>query len=367
MKRLLVLNTGSSSLKWTVLEREGQVVAESTKPWHSDDTTSRVAQLAEAFEQLPAFDCVGHRVVHGGVRFSKPVWIDDQVRSALAELTPLAPEHMGLALLGIDAVSRTFPGIQQAAVFDTAFHATLSEAAAGYGLPHAWTERHGIRRFGFHGLSVSYACRRVRELLQVMPSRLIVCHLGSGCSVTAVKDGVSVDTTMGFSPMEGLMMASRSGSVDPGALLYLLERGETVASLREGLSHQSGLLGVSGISRDLRQVRAAATKGDARAQLAIDRFVLSIQRNVGAMAAVLGGVDAIVFTGGIGEHDGALRDAVASALSFAGVQIAPESNRSGEGDREISTPTGKVRVYVIVAREDQEILTNVLRLPSGRP
>lgn len=367
MKRLLVINTGSSSLKWTVLEHEGQVVAAGTEPWHSHDATARAEQLAVALRTAPAFDCVGHRVVHGGAHFCKPVWIDNEVRKAFVELSPLAPEHMGLALLAIDTVARDFPDIAQAAVFDTAFHATLSEAAAGYGLPHEWTQRHGIRRFGFHGLSVSYACRRIRELYRVMPTRLIVCHLGSGCSVTAVKDGISVDTTMGFSPMEGLMMATRSGSVDPGALLYLLDQGESITSLREGLTHQSGLLGVSGISQDLRQVRAAAAIGDARARLAIDRFVLSIQRSVGAAMAVLGGVDALIFTGGIGEHDAALRSEVVSVLSFAGVQIEEKANHSSEADREIST--GKVRVCVIKAREDHEILFNVLQLtpPASVP
>jgi acetate kinase len=367
MKRLLVLNTGSSSLKWTVFDSHCVTVSEGAESWHSDDTVARAAQLAAVLHKTPTFDCVGHRVVHGGVRFRDPVWIDADVRKALVELSPLAPEHMALALLGIDAVTQVFPGVAQAAVFDTAFHATLSEAAAGYGLPHAWTERHGIRRFGFHGLSVSYACRRVRELSHGLPSRLIVCHLGSGCSVTAVKDGVSVDTSMGFSPMEGLMMATRSGSVDPGVLLYLLEQGQTVASLRDGLTHQSGLLGVSGISADLRQVRAAAAQGDAHARLAIDRFVLSIQRALGAMTAVLGGVDALVFTGGIGEHDAVLRADVAEALSFAGVQLAVVPNHSGQGDREISTPASNVRVQVVTAREDREILAAVLRLTNDGP
>jgi len=361
--RLLVLNTGSSSLKWTVLQGDGALLATGTESWQSEDAESRGRQLQAVLKKAPAFDCVGHRVVHGGERFKAPVWIDADVRAALEQLSKLAPEHMALALLGIDAVTQACPGIPQAAVFDTAFHATMPEAAAGYGLPEEWTRQHGLRRFGFHGLSVSYASRRVAELLGAMPTRLVVCHLGSGCSVTAVKDGRSVDTTMGFSPMEGLMMATRSGSVDPGVLLHLLEEGETVSGLREGLTHRSGLLGVSGVSRDLRQVRAAAEKGDARAQLAIERFTLSIKRAVGAMVTVLGGIDALVFTGGIGEHDAAIRAEVTNALAFAGAVIA-ETQKDADQDRELSGSGSKVRVFVVLAREDQEILAAVLLLQT---
>jgi acetate kinase len=300
-------------------------------------------------------------------RFRDAVFIDRTVRGALGALSDLDPEHMHASLAGIDAVSAAFPTVPQVAAFDTAFHATLPEAAAGYALPFEWTERWGLRRFGFHGLSVSYAVERAKDLLGAPPARVIVCHLGGGCSVTAVEDGRSVDTTMGFSPLEGLMMATRSGSVDPGVLLYLQQHCEVgVDELREVLTRRSGLRGVSGVSGDLREVLEAADRGSPRAQLAYERFVLSVRRALGAAAGVLGGVDAIVFTGGIGENSARVRRDAARALRFVGVEPDEEANASDDADCDISAPGARVRVLVIRAREDLVILKDVLRLLDAR-
>jgi acetate kinase len=363
MTRVLILNTGSSSVKWTVLAGDKTVLASGNEPWVSEDSAARADQLRAALERAPTFDVAGHRVVHGGTRFREAVFIDESVREELAGLADLDPEHMHASLAGIDTVSAAFPAVPQVAAFDTAFHATMPEAAAGYGLPFEWTERWGLRRFGFHGLSVAYAVERTSELLGAPPSRTIVCHLGSGSSITAVQGGRSLDTTMGFSPLEGLMMATRSGSVDPGVLLYLQQHCEVgVDELSKTLTKRSGLRGVSGVSGDLREVLEAADKGSSRARLAYERFVLSIRRALGAMAGVLGGVDAVVFTGGVGENSARVRRDASSALGFAGLELAEEANASSNADRDIAAPRSRVRVLVVRAREDLAILKDVLRL-----
>ena len=363
MTRVLVLNTGSSSVKWTVLAADKTVLAGGSEPWAAEDSAARADQLRATLEQAPPFDVAGHRIVHGGTRFREAVFIDRSVREALGALFDLDPEHMHASLAGIDAVSAAFPALPQVAAFDTAFHATMPEAAAGYGLPFEWTERWGLRRFGFHGLSVSYSVERASELLGTPPSRLIVCHLGGGSSVTAVETGRSIDTTMGFSPLEGLMMATRSGSVDPGVLLYLQQHCEVgVDELRETLTRRSGLRGVSGVSGDLREVLEAADGGSSRARLAYERFVLSIRRALGTMAGVLGGVDAVVFTGGIGENSARVRRDATNALRFAGLELAEDANASSNADGDIAAPGSRVHVLVLRAREDLAILKEVLRL-----
>lgn len=369
--RVLVLNTGSTGVKWAVLAADGAVLAGGDEPWVAEDAAGREEQLRAALRRAPAFDAVGHRVVHGGMRFREAVVIDESVRAELAGLSHLDPEHMPASLAGIDAVRAANPMTLQVAAFDTAFHATMPEAAAGYGLPFAWTERWGLRRFGFHGLSVSYAVERTTALLAASPMRLIVCHLGGGCSITAVLNGRSVDTTMGFSPLEGLMMATRSGSLDPGVMLYLQERcGVGLTELRETLTNRSGLSGVSGVSGDLREVLQAADQGSARALLAYDRFVLSLRRALGAAAAVLGGVDTVVFTGGIGENSARVRRDAASTLQFSGLELAddavpPRAAAADDADRDISAPGSRVRVLVIRAREDLAVLKEVLRLRAS--
>ncbi len=363
MTRVLVLNTGSTSVKWTVLAADKTVLAGGSEPWAAEDSAARADQLRAALKRASAFDAAGHRVVHGGTRFREAVVIDESVREELAGLSDLDPEHMHASLAGIDAVSAACPTVPQVAAFDTTFHATLPEAAAGYGLPFEWTERWGLRRFGFHGLSVAYAVERTTDLLGARPSRLIVCHLGGGCSVTAVQGGRSLDTTMGFSSIEGLMMATRSGSIDPGVVLYLQQHCEVgIAELRETLTKRSGLRGVSGISGDLRKVLEAADGGSSRAQLAYERFVLSIRRALGAMTGLLGGVDAVVFTGGIGENSARVRRDTTSALRFAGLELAEDANASSSADRDIAAPRSRVHVLVVRAREDLAILKDVLRL-----
>ncbi|HVT18503.1 MAG TPA: acetate/propionate family kinase [Thermoanaerobaculia bacterium] len=378
MKRLLVLNTGSSSLKWSVLERAGErSLAAGTVAWDSLDPRRRAEQIAEALRAaLPAAesrngagnegggaDGAAHRVVHGGAAFRGAVRIDAEVRERLARLVEIDPLHTPAALAGIDAVSAAFPALPQFAAFDTSFHATLPEAAARYALPWEWSERWGLRRYGFHGLSVAYASRRARELLGGAPARLVVCHLGSGCSASAVAGGRSLDTSMGFTPLEGVMMASRSGSVDPGLLLHLLARcGLGVEELAGGLNERAGLLGVSGISADLREVLAAAGAGSARAATAYAMFTHSVLRTTGAMIAVLGGLDALVFTGGIGEHSARLRADVAARLGFAGLELDPRANEQASGDVEVSNRRSTVRVLTITAREDLAVLAEVAKL-----
>jgi acetate kinase len=395
--RVLVLNAGSSTLKWAVLESAGERrVGGGEVFWQGRDAAARAEQVRQTLGDLAGIDAAGHRVVHGGASFREAVRITPEVRQGIAALCEIDPLHTPAALAGIDAVSAAAPGLPQVAAFDTAFHATLPDSAAHYPLPWDWTERWRLRRYGFHGLSVAYAVRRAAELLGEHPRRLIVCHLGSGCSVTAVEDGRSVDTTMGFTPLDGVMMATRPGALDPGLLLYLTRHGGLdLDGLEEGLSHRSGLTGVSGISGDLREVLAAAARGDQRADLAYRMFEHSLRHAVGAMAAVLGGVDAVVFTGGMGEHSARLRAGVAAGLVFAGVEVDREANeraaggtaRGGAGeaagggeelgaeggrepgaealspaDLDLATPRSAVRVLRIVAREDLAVLGEVRRV-----
>jgi acetate kinase len=371
VKRALVLNAGSSTLKWSVLEagddleRHGgrpdqRPVAAGTVEWQGlapERQAERVRSLLREVPEALTVSAAGHRVVHGGARFRGPARITPEVRQALAALVEIDPLHTPAALAGIDAVTAAAPELPQVAAFDTSFHATLSEAAALYPLPWEWTERYGLRRYGFHGLSVSYAAGRVAELLGGSPLRLLVCHLGSGCSLTAVAGGRSVDTTMGLTPLEGVMMATRSGSVDPGLLLHLQRRcGLDLDALEDGLQQRSGLAGVSGAGGDLRQVLAAAAAGSRRADLAYDLFVHSLVRNAGAMIAVLGGLDAVVLTGGIGEHSARLRGDFLARLAFAGVRVDAAANETAAGDREISPAGAAVRAFTIEAREDLAVL-----------
>jgi acetate kinase len=367
LPRALVLNAGSSSLKWSVLDVEGgppRLVADGTVEWHGfapEDQARQVQTVLSEHATVRAVAAAGHRLVHGGADFRGPVRITPEVRQALAALVEIDPLHLPAALAGIDAVTAAAPRLPQVAAFDTSFHATLPEAAALYPLPWDWTERYGLRRYGFHGLSVSSATRRVTELLGATPGRLLVCHLGSGCSLTAVAGGRSVDTSMGLTPLEGVMMATRSGSVDPGLLLHLQRRcGVGLDELEDGLQHRSGWAGVSGAGADLRQVLAAAAGGSRRAALAYDLFVHSLVRTAGALIAVLGGLDALVLTGGIGEHSAKLRADFLARLAFAGVRLDPDANRAAAGDQEISAAGAPVRAFTITAREDLAVLRDLL-------
>ena len=349
-----MLNTGSSSLKWVVLDVESEGVLRSGEAsWHDPEPRRHAQELADALRQISDIDAIGHRVVHGGARFRNAAIIDDAVRQAIVELAPLAPLHNPAAVDGIDAARRQFPGLPQVAAFDTAYHSTIPEVASTYPVPWEWTEQRGVRRFGFHGLSVEYAVSRASSLLGGMPARMVVCHLGAGCSVTAVRDGRSIDTSMGFTPLEGVMMARRSGSVDPGLLLHLLQSVD-VASLDTALNERSGLLGVSGVSADMREVLAAAGAGNRRAALARDMFVYRVAACVGALVTALGGLDTLVFTGGIGEHSDAIRSAICDRLLHLGASVSDEM--ASADDRDIAAAASNVRVLVITAREDLTVL-----------
>jgi len=361
---VLVLNAGSSTLKWTVLDAETEgLVTDGSTSWEGTEGGRHEDAIPAVLRDLPHVDAVGHRVVHGGASLREAVLLDGRTRQLIADLCELAPLHNPAALAGIDATLKALPDVPQIAAFDTAFHATIPEAAAVYPIPWDWTERWGLRRFGFHGLSVQYAVRRSRELLGGLPRCLVVCHLGSGCSVTAVLEGRSVDTSMGFTPMEGLMMARRSGSVDPGLIMHLLKHADiALADVDRSFNENSGLVGVSGISDDWRAVHAAAAAGNERAALATAMFLHRLVAAVGGMAATLGGLDALVFTGGIGEHSPAVREAVAAGLGFAGVRLARPLDASGAGDRDVSASDSSTRVLVIGAREDLTVLADVRRL-----
>jgi acetate kinase len=358
-RQILVLNTGSSSLKWVALDAQSeQVVDRGEASWRDPAPDRHADELADTLRRVPEVDAVSHRVVHGGARFREPVLIDDAVRQAIVDLAPLAPLHNPAAIDGIDAARKQFPTLPQVATFDTAYHATIPDMAATYAVPWDWNERWGLRRFGFHGLSVEYAVSRTRELLGRAPERMVVCHLGAGCSITAVRDGRSIDTSMGFTPLEGVMMARRSGSVDPGLLLHVL-RSLDVSTVDKALNEESGLLGISGVSTDMREVLAAAASENQRAALARDMFVYRVVTCVGSMAAALGGMDALVFTGGIGERSAEIRQRVCSALEFLGVVV--HLSDAAE-DRDIAAPQSRVRVLVIAAREDLTVLRQTRQL-----
>ncbi|GAB2858386.1 acetate kinase [Actinoallomurus bryophytorum] len=335
--RILVVNAGSSSLKLSLLD-------------HDDTLIAQPASL-DALRELPTPDAIGHRVVHGGADFTGPVRIDDQVEARIRALTELAPLHQPKSLHGIDLVRAALPGLPEVACFDTAFHTHLPAAAATYALPADWRNKYGLRRYGFHGLSHAYATRRVTETLGRTPRRLIVCHLGAGASLCAVADGRSVDTTMGFTPLEGLVMATRSGSVDPGLLLWLQEREDlSPAELADTLEHRSGLLALAGTA-DMRDIHDG---------LALDVYLHRLRAAIGAMAASLGGLDTLVFTGGVGEHAPAVRRRAADGLGFLGIALDPA--RDDTTDAEITQKGAAVRTFVITAREDLEIATGVRKI-----
>jgi acetate kinase len=361
--RVLALNAGSSSLKASVIEHgRRSPVAATSVGWGSDssrmagraDTIRQtLADLAAAGVETDSLEAVGHRMVHGGTRFRQPVAVDESVLSALDKLSPLAPLHNSVALDTIRAARDLLPGRPHVAVFDTAFHAGLPEEAVVYPLPWPWYEEWGIRRYGFHGLSVEWSVRRAGELLGRDPGGLclVVAHLGSGCSVTAVQDGESVATSMGYTPLEGLMMGTRAGSFDPGIALRLLADGRvTVAELAEAVDHGSGLLGVSGVSGDVREVGAAADAGDGRAALALALFVRRSAEGIAAAASSLRGLDCLVFTGGIGEHAGELRRRIAARLAVLGV--SPLEGPDPVEDGVLSAPAARVAVLRVEARED---------------
>ncbi len=310
-------------------------------------------------ENAAAIDVIGHRVVHGGVAYRQSTLINEDVKAAIAKLAVFAPLHNPLNLESIEIAEQTFANIPQVAVFDTAFHAHLPPAAFTYAIPAKYTEE-GIRRYGFHGISHQYCSDRAAKMLDrpLQDLRLITCHLGNGCSLAAIQHGHSIDTTMGFTPLEGLIMGTRSGSIDAGILIHLLRRTDMdVDKLDRLLNRESGLLGVSGISADVRSILAAIDAGNAQAKLALDMYVHSLRSHIGAMLASLGGLDALIFTAGVGENSPLVRAATCQGFSFLGMQIDDAKNADFQGaiDRDISSGDSQVRILVIHTQEDWEI------------
>lgn len=400
--KILVLNAGSSSQKsalydvgetlparapaplwqaevdWSGTDASAQLVATTASGARTERTSpagDRDAIIQAMLEMLwsgptrvitdgSEIAVVGHRVVHGGPDFTQSVRVTPAIRAAIARLAEFAPLHNPPNVEGMEAIERALGNVPQVAVFDTAFHAQLPEVAKVYPGPYEWYEQ-GIRRYGFHGTSHQYCAERAADLLgrDLASLRLITCHLGGGCSLAAIREGHSVDTTMGFTPLEGLMMGSRSGSVDPSILTYLLrEKGATAGSLDDTLNHESGFKGISGVSSDIRDVMAARERGDARAALALDLFVYRLRLGIGAMLAALGGVDALVFTGGIGEHVPAVRSGACAAFGFGGVALDEARNAESPVDADIAMPDSRVRVLVIHTEEDWMIARECWRL-----
>ncbi len=314
-------------------------------------------------ENLAEIDVVGHRVVHGGQEYRESTIVTPEVKSAIARLSNFAPVHNPANLEGIEVIEQLLP-IPQVAVFDTAFHSNLPLSAAVYPAPYEWYEQ-GIRRYGFHGINHQYCAGKTAQLLGKLKSlRLITCHLGNGCSLAAIRDGISIDTTMGFTPLEGLMMGSRSGSVDPGILIYQLRQGMDADKLDEILNKASGLKGISGVSGDMREIMSAIRAGNSRAQLAFDMYIHRLRSHIGAMLATLGGLDALVFTGGVGENQPQIRAAACAAFEFLGLKLDPDKN-SQPLNQDISTTDSTVRVLVIQAQEDWAIATQCWKLTTA--
>jgi acetate kinase len=354
--RVLVVNAGSSTLKLALLDGNDETVA--SRELQAPGTGVDQSELHGALEGgLGEADAVGHRIVHGGKRFPGPARIDAGVEAALHELVDLAPLHQPKALAVLAAVKEELPALPAVACFDTAFHQTMPESAVTYAIPAAWRERWGLRRYGFHGLSHAWVARRVPELLGVAGGelRIVSAHLGAGASLCAIRDGRSVDTTMGFTPLEGLVMATRSGDVDPGLLLWLLERGDlSQRDLAAGLENESGLKGLAGTA-DMRMVLDGARAGDAAAQLALDVYMHRLRAGVASMTAALGGIDVLAFTGGIGERSAAVRSLAARGLGYLGLAIDEQRNLASERDSDVSAVEALARTVVIAAREDLEI------------
>jgi len=398
--KILVLNSGSSSQKtclyeldenlpdnppgclWEAkVEWEGNLAALAIKRSEVIVQQRRleVSSRVEAVEHLLAnlwsgdarilsspsdIDCVGHRVVHGGPHYEEPVLITADVKSGIAAASAFAPLHNRAELEGIEVIARLLGPVPQVAVFDTGFHRKMPLAAAVYPGPYDWFEG-GIRRYGFHGINHQYCAERAAHLLhrRLASLRLVTCHLGNGCSLAAVRDGHSIDTTMGFTPLEGLMMGTRSGSVDPGILTYLLRQGHIDGDeIDEVLNQKSGLLGISGLSGDMRQILSAMKRGNARAKLAFDIYVHRLQAGIGAMVAVLGGIDVLVFTAGVGENSPEVRSEVCGNLGILGLKLDEQSNAAPSLDQDIATSGSRARILVIRAQEDWAIARECWKL-----
>ncbi len=400
--KILVLNSGSSSQKSclydiqnTLPDHPPKPIWEGTIQWDGNNAdilakNAEGAQLKEqvkfssrsqAIEQLletlwtgkvravsslSEIDVVGHRIVHGGEALKEATFITPPVKAAIAQMSAFAPLHNRAELEGLELIEKRLGNVLQVTVFDTGFHSQLPDAAAVYPGPFEWLA-HGIRRYGFHGINHQYCAERTAQLLgkNLHALKLVTCHLGNGCSLAAIREGHSIDTTMGFTPLEGLMMGTRSGSVDPGILTYLIRTEKfTGGQLDDLLNTKSGLLGISGISGDMRQIVTAMKAGNGRAKLAFDIFVHRLQTGIGAMVAALGGIHALVFTAGIGENSPEVRAAACANLEFLGVKLDAAKNSQPSADQEISTLESAVRVLVVRAQEDWAIARECWKLAS---
>ena len=363
---ILTVNAGSSSLKLRLLGPDDEILAEHEGPGGDDQE-----QLREDLRQIlgdgPPPDAAAHRVVHGGAEFSHPTRVDPGVEEQLELLADLAPLHNPQEVRAMRALGAVAPGLPTVACFDTAFHADLPAAASTYALPAAWTRAHQLRRYGFHGLSHAYASRRAAELLGAAPEdlRLVTAHLGAGASLAAVAGGRSVDTTMGFTPLEGLVMATRAGSVDPGLVLWLQRHdGLGPDEIEQALDREAGLLGLAGTA-DMREVVAGAAAGDERRRLALDVYLHRLAGSIAAMAAAMGGLDGLVFTGGVGENSAVVRARAAAATAFLGTRLDPARNEAGRADSILSPDAAAVAVLLVGAREDAEMARQARAVLAG--
>lgn len=397
---ILVLNCGSSSVKYKLIEiKANKVLAEggiekiglpdafikfkfgNEKIQQDLDINDHVGAIKSILENLTSkeygcikdfkeIDAVGHRVVHGGEKFNKSVLINDEVIAKIKECYGIAPLHNPVNMAGIDAINEVLPEVPQVGVFDTAFHQTMPAKSYMYALPYKYYAEDGVRRYGFHGTSHRYVSQRVCEFLGVEPKgkKIITCHVGNGGSITAVKDGKSIDTSMGLTPTEGLMMGTRCGDVDPGALIFLMDKHNLSSKdMLNMVNKESGLAGISGVSSDMREITAAAKQGNEKAILSLEMYEQRITKYVGAFAAEMGGVDIIVFTGGVGEHQSSTRANVCKPLRFMGVEIDDAANDANNGDEGIiSTPNSAVKVVVIPTDEEYMIAKDTEAIIEGR-
>ena len=385
---VLVINAGSSSLKYQLLNpttgellakglcerigidglftskpqlpgKEAIKAASVSMPTHSEAIQAVLNALVDekngVIGSMKEIDAVGHRVVHGGEKFAKSVVITDEVMQAIEECNPLAPLHNPANIIGIKACQELMPGVPMVAVFDTAFHQTMPPVAYTYALPYEYYEKDKVRRYGFHGTSHKYVSQRAADMLgkPIEQLKLISCHLGNGSSVTAIDGGKSIDTSMGFTPLAGLPMGTRSGDIDAGILEYLMNKyGMDITEMLTILNKKSGVMGVSGVSSDFRDLEEAFEQGNERAGLAVDMFNYGVKKLIGAYAAAMGGVDAIIFTAGVGENSASQRMAIASDLEFMGVKMDEDANKVRGEERVISAPDSKVTVLLIPTNEE---------------
>lgn len=397
---ILVLNCGSSSVKYKLIEiKANKVLAEggiekiglpdafikfkfgNEKIQQDLDINDHVGAIKSILDNLTSkeygcikdfkeIDAVGHRVVHGGEKFNKSVLINDEVIAKIKECYGIAPLHNPVNMAGIDAINEVLPEVPQVGVFDTAFHQTMPAKSYMYALPYKYYAEDGVRRYGFHGTSHRYVSQRVCEFLGVEPKgkKIITCHVGNGGSITAVKDGKSIDTSMGLTPTEGLIMGTRCGDVDPGALIFLMDKHNLSSKdMLNMVNKESGLAGISGVSSDMREITAAAKQGNEKAILSLEMYEQRITKYVGAFAAEMGGVDIIVFTGGVGEHQSSTRANVCNPLRFMGVEIDDAANDANNGDEGIiSTPNSAVKVVVIPTDEEYMIAKDTEAIIEGR-